>query len=302
MIYLKIKIIMKTDRKKAERNFFWKNLQFCRKEEALCKQGKGWWAFASPRIGPAPPLELAAALEALGTPAISDGMNHFNTMDPAIRPILERRSIAGPAATLRLRPGDNLMLHKSLGLVRPGDVLVVDTCGCTTSSILGELIATAAFQAGLAGIVIDGGIRDIQQLKEKAYPIFARFVTPAVGGKDGPGEFGYPISCGGVPVHPGDLIVGDTTATRQMGIFGFEPHQTELTRYQPGCFIDITDSFPQKKAAMACFQAQSHLIQYYTDRAAMRGNHARRLSGNGAIAYAESFSAFFPYAGDGFVV
>ncbi len=53
---------------------------------------------------------------------------------------------------------------------------------------------------------------------------------------------------------------------------------------------------------MACFQAQSHLIQYYTDRAAMRGNHARRLSGNGAIAYAESFSAFFPYAGDGFVV
>lgn len=96
--------------------------------------------------------------------------------------------------------------------------------------------------------------------------------------------------------------VGDTAATRQMGIFGFEPHQTELSRYRPGCFIDITDSFPQKKAAMACFQAQSHLIQYYTDRAAMRGNHARRLSGNGAIAYAESFSAFFPYAGDGFVV
>ena len=96
--------------------------------------------------------------------------------------------------------------------------------------------------------------------------------------------------------------VGDTAATRQMGIFGFEPHQTELSRYRPGCFINITDSFPQKKAAMACFQAQSHLIQYYTDRAAMRGNHARRLSGSGAIAYAESFSAFFPYAGDGFVV
>ena len=81
----------------------------------------------------------------------------------------------------------------------------------TTSSLAMRpvRVATAAFQAGLAGIVIDGGIRDIQQLKEKAYPIFARFVTPAVGGKDGPGEFGYPISCGGVPVHPGDLIVGD---------------------------------------------------------------------------------------------
>lgn len=200
---------MKTDRKKAEINFFLEKSTILQKGGSVMEAREGMVGFRIAPDWPRPPLELAAALEALGTPAISDGMNHFNTMDPAIKPILERRSIAGPAATLRLRPGDNLMLHKSLGLVRPGDVLVVDTCGCTTSSILGELIATAAFQAGLAGIVIDGGIRDIQQLKEKAYPIFARFVTPAVGGKDGPGEFGYPISCGGVPVHPGDLIVGD---------------------------------------------------------------------------------------------
>ena len=101
------------------------------------------------------------------------------------------------------------MLHKSLGLVRPGDVLVVDTCGCRTNSILGELIATAAFSAGLAGIVIDGGIRDIRELREHGFPIFARFITPAVGDKDGPGEINYPISCGGVPVHPGDIVVGD---------------------------------------------------------------------------------------------
>lgn len=156
-----------------------------------------------------PPLELAAALKELGTPAVSDGMNRFNTMDHGIAPVLERCRMAGPAATLRLRPGDNLMLHKSLGLVQPGDVLVVDTCGCRTNSILGELIATAAFRAGLAGIVIDGGVRDILELREHAYPVFARFVTPAVGDKDGPGEFGYPVCCGGVPVHPGDIVVGD---------------------------------------------------------------------------------------------
>ena len=164
------------------------------------------------RIGQAadrPEPGLVEGLKEMGTPAISDGMNKFNTMDPEIKPVLERCSIAGPAVTLRLRPGDNLMLHKSLGLVRPGDVLVVDTCGCRTNSILGELIATAAFSAGLAGIVIDGGIRDIVELREHGYPVFARFITPAVGDKDGPGEMNYPISCGGVPVHPGDIVVGD---------------------------------------------------------------------------------------------
>lgn len=93
-----------------------------------------------------------------------------------------------------------------------------------------------------------------------------------------------------------------TAPTKQMGIFGFEPHQTELSGYRPGCFIDISGTFEAKKAAMASFQAQSHLIQYYTDRAAMRGNHARRLSGNQDIAYAESFSAFFPYVSGCFVV
>lgn len=156
-----------------------------------------------------PERRLTEALGELGTPALSDGLNKFNTMDYGIKPIFEGCKIAGPAVTLRLRPGDNLMLHKCLGMVKPGDVLVVDTCGCSTNSILGELIATAAFMTGLAGIVIDGGIRDILELRNKKFKIFTRFVTPSVGDKDGPGEINIPISCGGVPVHPGDIIVGD---------------------------------------------------------------------------------------------
>lgn len=98
------------------------------------------------------------------------------------------------------------------------------------------------------------------------------------------------------------VLVEGTKATRQMGIFGFEPHQTELSGYKPGCFIDITQAYDRKVAAMNCFQAQSHLIQYYTDRAFQRGNHARRLSGNQAIRYAESFATFFPYVNSEFVV
>lgn len=90
-------------------------------------------------------------------------------------------------------------------------------------------------------------------------------------------------------------------ATKQMAIFGFEPHQTELSHFEPGCLIDITAEYDKKIKAMQCFQAQKHLIQYYTDRAFMRGNHARRISGNQSIQYAESFSCFFPYVSTEFV-
>ncbi len=89
-----------------------------------------------------------------------------------------------------------------------------------------------------------------------------------------------------------------TKATKQMRLFGFEPHQTELSRFMPGSFIDITDTFGQKEAAMKCFKAQSHLIQYYTDRAFLRGNHARRISGNQAFKFAECFSNVFPVVGE----
>ncbi len=94
------------------------------------------------------------------------------------------------------------------------------------------------------------------------------------------------------------VLLKNTKPTKQMRLFGFEPHQTELSHYVPGSFVDITDQYEKKVAAMKCFQAQKHLIQYYMDRAAMRGNHARRLSGNPACQYAESFSNFAPVVGE----
>lgn len=145
----------------------------------------------------------------IGTPAMSDGMNKFNTVSPDIKPVIEGCCIAGRAVTLRLRGADNLMLHKCIGCLQKNDVLVIDTCSTWNYSVLGELIATAAFRQGIAGIIVDGGIRDIRDLKKARMPIFARTVTPAVGDKDGPGEINRPISCGGVPVLPGDYIVAD---------------------------------------------------------------------------------------------
>jgi 4-oxalomesaconate hydratase len=83
-------------------------------------------------------------------------------------------------------------------------------------------------------------------------------------------------------------------ATRQMAIFGFEPHQSEISEFRPGTIIDISATFEKKKQAMACFKAQKHLIEYYTMRGEMRGNHARRISGNQTYTAAECFSNFFP--------
>lgn len=89
-----------------------------------------------------------------------------------------------------------------------------------------------------------------------------------------------------------------TQTTRQMRLFGFEPHQTELSHFMPGSLIDITEVYDQKVAAMKCFKAQGHLIEYYTERAFLRGNHIRRISGNQTYRYAECFSNFFPVAGE----
>ncbi|HYE11062.1 MAG TPA: PIG-L deacetylase family protein [Patescibacteria group bacterium] len=93
------------------------------------------------------------------------------------------------------------------------------------------------------------------------------------------------------------VIIDGTRVTKQMRIFGFEPHQTEMSNFKPDSIIDITDVYEQKIAAMKCFKAQSHLIEYYTQRAFMRGNHASRVSGEKSYKYAESFANFFPTAG-----
>ncbi len=90
------------------------------------------------------------------------------------------------------------------------------------------------------------------------------------------------------------VVIPGLPVTKQMPLFGFEPHQTEISDFKPGTFIDITESYAEKLEAMKCFKAQSHLIEYYTHRAFLRGNHARRLSGVKDYKYAECFSNFFP--------
>ena len=145
----------------------------------------------------------------IGTCAVSDGLNKFNTMHHSIKPVNDDSVICGNALTVKMRPGDNLMLHKAIGLAKPGDVIVVDTCGSDTHCVMGELMAMAAFKSGVEAIIVDGGIRDIREIKEHKFPVFAKCVTPAVGDKEGPGVINDLICCGNVAVQPGDIILGD---------------------------------------------------------------------------------------------
>ena len=208
-------------------------------------------------------LNVFERMKRIGTPALSDGINRFNTMDPEIRPIISNCRIAGQAVTLRLRAADNLMLHKCLGYLKEGYILIVDTCGCRNYSILGELIATAAFKQGIAGIVIDGGIRDILELKKAGFPIFARTITPAVGDKEGPGEINRLISCGGVPVAPGDYVLADDNgivvvprdileAVLAAGEKKLESDQKRMKEIETGVIVKpVTDEILRRKGIIA---------------------------------------------------
>ena len=137
---------------------------------------------------------------------IADEMNRFFCMDARIKPFNDK-PLLGTAFTVKTRVADNLMLHKALALAQPGDVIIVDAQGDTANAITGEIMMTQAFVNGLAGVVVDGAIRDAEAMKEIDMPVYAAGVTPKGPYKDGPGEINVPVCCGGVTVNPGDIIV-----------------------------------------------------------------------------------------------
>ena len=124
----------------------------------------------------------------------------------ALRP---RMKLAGPALTVEVRPGDNLMIHAAIALAKPGDVLVIDGKGDQTAALMGTIMMTACKQLGIAGVVIDGAVRDSLEIDEMDFPVFSVGTNPNGPTKNVAGRIGHPISCGGVTVHAGDLIVAD---------------------------------------------------------------------------------------------
>jgi len=168
-----------------------------------------------------PPKALIEGFSGIPVANIADNMNRMSCMDAKIRPINDV-PLLGSAFTVKVRPGDNLMLHRALDLAQPGDIVVVDAQGDLTNAIMGELMALWAKKRGIGGFIIDGAIRDIGALKTMGLPIYAAGITPAGPYKDGPGEINVPVACGGIVVNPGDILVGD-----EDGIVAINPCDAE---------------------------------------------------------------------------
>jgi RraA family protein len=156
-----------------------------------------------------PDAQTVAHLGEFESPDISDVMNRLYTMGSEIHNVTNEKKLIGPACTVKVFPGDNLMVHKALDIAQPGDVIVVDAGGSYLNGIVGDLITAKAMHRGLAGFVIDGLIRDWPGVKELGLPIYARGTTPIGPLHRGPGEVNFPVSCGGIVVLPGDIVVGD---------------------------------------------------------------------------------------------
>lgn len=153
--------------------------------------------------------ELVAAFAALPVANISDCMSRMTAGGPRLRPMHKGGVMAGPAFTVKSRPGDNLMVHKAIDLASAGDVIVVDAGGDLTNAIIGELMLAQMVKKKLGGIVINGAIRDSGAIAAQPFPVYAAGITHRGPYKDGPGEINVPVAIDGMIIAPGDLIIGD---------------------------------------------------------------------------------------------
>nr|WP_275583966.1 RraA family protein [Scopulibacillus daqui] len=143
------------------------------------------------------------------TTCVSDALGGMNHLDPLIKPLKEEYQICGRAFTVQLPINDNLLVLQAIKEAHPGDILVIDAKGGRQFAAAGDFILGMAKTLGIAGIVIDGVIRDIVGVKQLDFPVFCKGTTAAASQKHGKGSLNEPISCGGTAVEPGDLIIGD---------------------------------------------------------------------------------------------
>ncbi|QCR20564.1 methyltransferase [Agrococcus sp. SGAir0287] len=147
-------------------------------------------------------------LRALPAANVGDAMGRLGVVDAGVQPVWRGAHLVGPAVTVEVAAGDNLGIHEALATVGEGDVLVVNGHG-GDRALIGELIAERLRVRGCAGIVVDGVVRDVDDLEELGFPTFARGSSPAGPFKHGPHRIGVPVAIGGVVVAPGDVIVAD---------------------------------------------------------------------------------------------
>jgi regulator of RNase E activity RraA len=162
---------------------------------------------------------IIAALRDIPVALLSDNL-HRSSGSVGLHPYHRPAPLVGTAVTVRTRGGDNVTMLRAFDFCRPGDVMVIDAGGDVTNAVIGGILSFYASTIGVKGVVIDGAIRDVAEIRERDFPVYARGVNHRGPYKDGPGEINVPVSIGGMVVNPGDIVVGD-----QDGLLAFP--QTE---------------------------------------------------------------------------
>ena len=156
-----------------------------------------------------PDRELVDQFKDVAVANLDDVMNRISSTEAGLRPT-NGSPLLGTAFTVKVPAGDNLFFHIAMDLAKPGDVIVIDAGGDTRRSTFGELMVTYLRMRGIAGIVVDGAIRDVDAMQKlDDFNIYARGITPDGPYKNGPGEINTPVSVAGRTVFPGDIVLGD---------------------------------------------------------------------------------------------
>ena len=158
-----------------------------------------------PRADP----ETIRVLGELGVATVHEALGRIGLLEPAIRPIYPQARMAGSAVTVLCPAGDNLMIHAALSVVQPGDVLVVSTSSPSVDGMFGDVLATSCQALGVVGLVLDAGVRDTAELEAMRFPVWARAVFSQGTIKAAAGSVNQPITCAGLAIRPGDIVIGD---------------------------------------------------------------------------------------------
>ncbi|SFJ53392.1 Regulator of RNase E activity RraA [Bosea sp. OK403] len=168
---------------------------------------------SAPQADPA----IIAALRGIAVALLSDNL-HRSCGSSGLLPYHSPAPLVGTAVTVRTRGGDNLAVLRAYDYCRPGDVMVIDAGGDPWNAVFGGIMSFGAQSLGLAGMIVDGAIRDVAEIRERTFPVYARSVSHRGPYKDGPGAINVPVTVGGMVVCPGDIVVGD-----QDGLCAFSP-------------------------------------------------------------------------------
>lgn len=178
--------------------------------------------------------ELVAEASVHQAAVLADVAGRRGAMHGRVQALRPRMKVAGPAFTVEVRPGDNLMIHAAMSMAKPGDVLVIDGKGDQTAALMGTIMMTACRQLGIAGVVIDGAVRDSLEIDEMDFPVFSVGTNPNGPTKNIGGRIGHPVNCGGVVVNAGDFVLGDAD-----GVVVVE--RDKLAGLLPGCRKKVED-------------------------------------------------------------